>query len=63
MCQALKELLQDERAEGREEGREEESLRLSLLIQKLLSAGRSDDLLRATNDKQYLKQLCLKFDL
>ena len=63
MCQALKELLQDERAEGREEGREEESLRLSLLIQKLLPAGRSDDLLRATNDKQYLKQLCLEFDL
>ena len=63
MCQALKELLQDERAEGREEGREEESLRLSLLIQNLLSAGRSDDLLRATKDKQYLKQLCLEFGL
>lgn len=63
MCQALKELLQDERAEGREEGREEETLRLSMLIQQLLSVGRSDDLLRATKDKQYLKELCLEFGL
>ncbi len=63
MCQALKELLQDERAEGREEGREEESNRMSFLIQTLLSAGRSDDLLRAANDKKYLKQLCAEFQL
>ena len=63
MCQALKELLQDERAEGREEGREEENLRLTSLVQKLLYAGRSEDLLRATKDKDYLKRLCAEFQL
>lgn len=63
MCQALKELLQDERAEGREEGREEVSLRMNSLIQKLLYAGRSADLLRATEDKEYLRQLCIEMQI
>lgn len=63
MCQALKELLQDERAEGREEGREEETLRMTVLIQKLLHAGRSADLLRATEDKEYLKKLCIEMQI
>lgn len=49
MCQGLREWMEDERAEGRFEGED----RFAGLAENLIKVGRTDDLLRATTDKQY----------
>lgn len=51
------------RQEGLEEGRAEGHAQINQLYEKLLKAGRSDDVLRATQDKEYLETLFQEFQL
>ena len=51
------EIRQEGRVEGRAEGRAEGESRLGLLINMLIKSGRNDDVLRASSDAGYRKQL------
>lgn len=61
MCKAIKDLMEDSRAEGREEGKEEgmqqEAERFSQLIILLSEQNRMEDLVRAAKDKKYQERL------
>ena len=48
------------REEGREEGLELAESRLADLLQKIMNAGRSEDVSRAIFDQEYRKQLYLE---
>ena len=65
MCKAFDDMMRDSKQEGKREGkregiREGERMteeRMNALIQKLVSAGRINDLLQASKDKKYRKKL------
>ena len=61
MCKAFDDMMRDSKQEGIREGkREGERMteeRMNALIQKLVSAGRINDLLQASKDKKYRKKL------
>lgn len=57
MCQAIDEMLQDEREEGREEGIN----RVSFLFQKLIENQRFEDLERAAKEAEFRNQLLEEF--
>lgn len=61
MCQAIDEMLQDEREEGREEGRQEGINRVSFLFQKLIENQRFEDLERAAKEAEFRNQLLEEF--
>ena len=49
------------RAEGREEGREEGHDEFADMIRYLMHNGRNEDVIRATEDKAYRKQLFAEY--
>ena len=53
MCKAIRDMMEDSRAEGIETGREEGADFFAALTQHLIMDARMDDLLRATSDKEY----------
>ena len=53
MCDVVKDLAKEERAEEREE--------ITFVIDKLFDAGRVDDARRAVKDENYLNQLIEEF--
>lgn len=65
MCKAFDDMMRDSkqegiregRREGRREGERKTEERMNELIQKLVSAGRINDLLQASNNKKYRKEL------
>ena len=61
MCKAFDDMMRDSKQEGIREGRREGERkteeRRNELIQKLVSAGRINDLLQASNNKKYRKKL------
>ena len=61
MCKAFDDMMRDSKQEGIREGRREGERkteeRMNELIQKLVSAGRINDLLQASNNKKYRKKL------
>ena len=61
MCKAFDDMMRDSKQEGKREGiREGERMteeHMNALIQKLVSAGRINDLLQASKDKKYRKKL------
>ena len=65
MCKAFDDMMRDSkqegiregRREGRREGERKTEERMNELIQKLVSAGRINDLLQASNNKKYRKKL------
>ena len=59
MCQALKELLQDEREEGREEGEK----RLSNLIKILFDNQKQDEISKVISDAELRKQYYLQYNI
>ena len=59
VCQAVKEIRDEERQEGRAEGED----RAMALMQKLFAAGRIDDAKKASEDPEYKKQLLKEFAL
>ena len=59
MCEALTEMLKDERAEGRVEG----SMRVNNLIKCLLNAGRDNDIARAVSDIEYQEILFAEYGM
>ena len=59
MCTAFKELFKDEILEAENQGQE----KLGLLIAKLIKAGRTDDALRASTDKEYREHLFTEFQM
>ena len=48
---------------GREIGRQEERKKLNLLITKLSSIGRTDDIIKAASDPEFQQQLLEEFHL
>lgn len=59
----FKEMLEDEREEGRREGEEAALQKSNRLIQLLAEANRMDDIIKAANDKTYQNQLFKEFNL
>lgn len=57
MCKAIRDLMDDSRAEGRAEGREEGADRINQLIILLSEQGRMDDIVRAAKDRKYQERL------
>ena len=57
MCKAIRDLMEDSRAEGRAEGREEGADRINQLIILLSEQGRMDDIVRAAKDRKYQERL------
>lgn len=65
MCKAFDDMMRDSKQEGIREGKRESKRegermteeRMNALIQKLVSAGRINDLLQASKDKKYRKKL------
>lgn len=57
MCQGLREWMEDERNAGIMEGTQIGENRFAGLTQNLIKEGRTDELLRAIEDKEYRKQL------
>ena len=55
----FKELFKDEILEAENQGQE----KLGLLIAKLIKAGRTDDALRASTDKEYKEHLFTEFQM
>ena len=53
MCKAFDDMMRDSKREGRREAEEQ----MSKLIQKLISAGRINDLQQASDNKKYRKKL------
>ena len=53
MCKAIRDLMEDSRAEGREEGAD----RINQLIILLSEQGRMDDIVRAAKDRKYQERL------
>lgn len=51
------------RAEGRKEGRTEGENKLGSLVSKLLSSGRTEDAMKASNDAQYREKLYIEFGI
>ena len=59
----LKELLDDEREEGKIEGRNEGQARVNRLNELLAEQQRMDDIIRASKDEAYQMELFKEFDL
>lgn len=59
MCQAIREMIE----EGRAEGRAESENFLNRLYLQLLDDGRLEDLRRSMTDRDYQKTLCSEYDL
>ena len=59
MCQGLREWIEDERMEGKAEGEN----RFAGLTQNLIKDGRTEELLRAVEDKEYREQLYLEYQI
>ena len=55
--EGIREGIREGRREGRREGERKTEERMNELIQKLVSAGRINDLLQASNNKKYRKKL------
>lgn len=55
MCQAIKEMIEDGRLEGRES--------INKLIQQLIKAGRNSEIERAVTDAEYQKQLLEEYKI
>lgn len=55
-------ILEEERAEGRVEGRVEGEARFAILTEKLLRDSRTEDLLKATNDKMFREVLYQEYE-
>ena len=71
MCQALRELMQDEIYQshqeglmaGRQEGRRAGESRLAKLISALLLSGREQDVAKAAEDPEYRERLYAEFGI
>ena len=71
MCKAFDDMMRDSkqegiregRREGRREGERKTEERMNELIQKLVSAGRINDLLQASNNKKYRKELMVELGI
>ena len=63
MCDVLDRVEMKGREEGREEGLEKGADRAFTLMQMLFADGRSDDAVRAANDKEYARQLMKEYKL
>lgn len=63
MCQALREWLEDERAEGRNEGRYEGEELFATLMSKLFSDNRMEDAKLAANDKNIRRELYKEYGM
>ena len=71
MCKAFDDMMRDSKQEGIREGRREGERegerkteeRMNELIQKLVSAGRINDLLQASNNKKYRKELMVELGI
>ena len=63
MCDVLDRVEMRGREEGREEGLEKGADRAFTLMQMLFADGRSDDAVRAANDKEYARQLMKEYKL
>lgn len=57
MCKAFDDMMRDSKQEGIREGERKTEERMNELIQTLVSAGRINDLLQASNNKKYRKKL------
>ena len=63
MCTAFKELFKDEIMEAERNGERQGQEKLGALIAKLIKAGRTDDALRASTDKEYREHLFVEFQM
>ena len=63
MCQAIEELIQDGRCEGKLEGRKMGITQVNTLIQALIQAERLEDVAKCTMDLAYQEQLFKEFGL
>ena len=67
MCTAFKELFKEEIMEaernGEIRGERQGQEKLGALIAKLIEAGRTDDALRASTDKEYREHLFAEFQM
>jgi len=63
MCTAFKELFKDEIMEAERNGERQGQEKLGSLIAKLIKAGRTDDALRASTDKEYREHLFTEFQM
>lgn len=67
MCKALEELYADGKSEGKSEGiregNREGEARFALLTEKLITASRTDDLLRAAKDSEFRGKLYQEYEI
>ena len=67
MCQAIREMMEDSRAEGRragkKEGKREGELRVNHLIQYLVKQGRTEEIVQMVTDETYQEKLFAEFGL
>ena len=63
MCQAIREMIEDGRMEGRAQGEVVGENRINELNRRLLSDGRQNDLIRAVQDAKYQKELLREYKL
>ena len=56
-------VLEQERAEAREEGREEGENLFAKLVNKLVLAGKNDEILRVTTDSRYRQELYVQYGI
>jgi len=63
MCTAFKELFKEEILEAERNGERQGQEKLGALIAKLIKAGRTDDALRASTDKEYREHLFVEFQM
>ena len=63
MCTAFKELFKEEILEAEKNGEHQGQEKMGALIAKLINAGRTEDALRASTDKEYREHLFEEFQM
>ena len=63
MCRAITEWMEEERMIGEVRGEAKGEARINILTQKLLLAGRQEDLIRSTHDPAFQKQLLSEYNI
>ena len=63
MCKALDDLMADSRKAGLVEGLDRGENRMGILSEKLIISNRTEDLLRASRDKRYRRELMKEFGI
>ena len=63
MCKAFDDLMADNRKAGLVEGLDRGENRMGILSEKLIISNRTEDLLRASRDRQYRRELMKEFGI